>query len=1622
MVNICFYSRMLAWECLRRLAIGALFATVGVPALGSGLQAQSHVIWSATMVVGDNCDIPGEDCKWGVSWNGWTNDYEQWGSISSDQFTYGHPIRVKGVWRNAALEDVFFNMDAVLPNHEGMTLSLGSVNLALKDAHHSNGCGSGFKWVGASSVQWTNGDTIAIRLTATDPAPSSPDLAVYFMKANYEATEGGSTAQVEVELKGNPAHDVNVPIGVERYGGADFEDFKLMHKGDVLREHWIRFAEGENRQTIEVMAEDDADDDDQESIALSIGTLECGMMAGNPATAMVALKDNDGVDNNGGQGNVGDGNDGEGDGGEGDGGEGDGGEGDGGEGDGGEGDGGEGDGGEGDGGEGDEGDGDGDDGDGSDGDEGDGDDGGDEDEDGDEGDGSDGDEGDGDGDGDDGSDNGGRDVAPPPTISFLAEVLTVREGQEVSITARLLNTDFRQPVRVPIETTEGRGITSDDYSGVPQSLVFEPGQVVASFILRAHKDGLVENDETVEFSFGTLPSELTGASPGSTRVVIQDLYGRPTVSVGNGLARENRGEMTFAITLSLPSANPVSVHWKTEDGEAVTGEDYESTAGIASFAPGGTGPVVVRVPIIDDAYAEPNETFSVVLSDPGNARIGRAATGGIIDDDQRDVRITPRELVIREAEAGSYSVVLGSAPRDLVTVTMSAAGDTELLLNPASLVFTDADWDTPRTVTVGAPDDDDALVAVPVKITHAVSGGDYGQVSAPSVTVTIAETDLAQLSVGDALAGEGDGEIVFVAELDMPTNRVVDVRWRTGPGTAVDGADYVGARGRLTFPPMETRAEIPVQILDDGMDEADESFVVSLSRVTNAKLGAATATGLIADDDLASVGIKAGVSQVVEGQPAYFNLTRVGDLTAPLSVPVEIDETGDVLEETLPTAATFAVGSATTVLRVATRDDYLDEADAVVEVRILPGDDHAVTAESSATVTVTDNDLPSVSIAAAAEQVTEGDEVRFSVVRLGDMTVALVVPVVVGQTGEVLLGAPPASVMFEAGVDTVVLVVETHDDELDEEDGKVEAVLTDDGGHIVAGARDARVTVADNDAAPTVTILSAQALERAGEIVFGVALGSPSGRTVSVDWATSDGTATARDDYAFGTGTVVIEPGRMADTIRIAIVDDLLDEEDETFSVSLDAPVNILPGTMMATGTIIDDDLPVARAWLSRFGRTVATQVVDAVGDRVYRGYGPGGGFVLGGANHANAGWADLITGSSFRYSTLGQAAPGEAPRGWTIWGRGASTRFSGRDADLSLNGGVLTGFVGIDYQQGPVLAGLLLSHSQGDGDYAGSALAHNGRTLDRGGELESSLTGVHPYLRWNVTDRLSTWGLLGRGWGNMTISDGGHDVGIGMNLGAIGARGALLKPGASGGYGLALRSDAFYTALDSERSAGGLPAEDVNVSRVRLAMEGSRDIVTGGGARIGLALEAGVRRDDGDAETGTGVEMGGRVRYANPARGLSVEASARGLLAHQDEDYEEWGLAGSLLFAPGQAERGLSVRMRTAWGSVYGGVDQLWSQQSVGGLTRTRLGGSDEPEVNAEFNYGVATLGDQTLVTPFANISVAGGQTPSYRLGWRLKVGPSFRLSLENTIGGDRYPGSLAEGLLLRGTFRRQQ
>ena len=341
----------------------------------------------------------------------------------------------------------------------------------------------------------------------------------------------------------------------------------------------------------------------------------------------------------------------------------------------------------------------------------------------------------------------------------------------------------------------------------------------------------------------------------------------------------------------------------------------------------------------------------------------------------------------------------------------------------------------------------------------------------------------------------------------------------------------------------------------------------------------------------------------------------------------------------------------------------------------------------------------------------------------------------------------------------------------------------------------------------------------------------------------------------------------------------------------------------------------------------------------------------------------------------------------WSLWGRGALTHFGGVDESVNLQGDVLTGLLGLDYARERWLAGVALSYSDGNGTYQAPGIGV-------AGDLDSTLVSVHPYLRYALTARLSVWGTLGYGAGTLRLHPGRDqdaiETDMQMSMGALGLRGIVY---ATQSTELALKSDALWVRTTSDAAPGLQAVDGADVSRVRLLLSGRHERVLANGGVITPSIELGVRYDDGDAETGMGVELGGGLRYADPLRGLTVETTARTLLAHEDGGYEEWGVGGTLQFDPGVLGRGPAFSLVSAWGVTGSGAQELWLQQDMAGLAR---GHYTDPEgrIKAEWSYGLDVPWTNGIQTPYSSMELAGsGRT--MRLGWRFELG-QFSLSLD--------------------------
>ena len=576
---------------------------------------------------------------------------------------------------------------------------------------------------------------------------------------------------------------------------------------------------------------------------------------------------------------------------------------------------------------------------------------------------------------------------------------------------------------------------------------------------------------------------------------------------------------------------------------------------------------------------------------------------------------------------------------------------------------------------------------------------------------------------------------------------------------------------------------------------------------------------------------------------------------------------------------------------------------------------------------------------------------------------------------------------------------------------------------------------------------------------FVVTLNRAAGATVTVDYATGDGTATAGADYTATSGKLTFDPGETEKTVSVPVLDDAHDDDGETLTLTLSNASGARIRDGEATGTIANSDA-IPQAWIARFGRTVADQVLAAVDERLRAARSNGMSVVLGGetidltaaaegtgaasAGGISAGGADgtadagetarlkaltdwlnggdaeeesaqarsrsmtaqqVLMGSSF--SLAGQTKDGGFA---ALWGRIAQSRFAGREGTLGLDGEVTTGLLGADYAWDRWTTGLVVSRSAGTGGYRGESA----------GEIEADVTAVTPWAGYAVSERLSVWGAAGYGTGELTVTpdeQAAMKTDLSMTLAAGGVRATLV-----GGDGPRLDAvaGARWVRTTSARvssSNGNMAAATADVSRLTLGLDGSWPLAlgegaAGKGATVTPRLALGLRHDGGDAETGYGVDIAGGVDLALPGHGLTASLSGRGVLTHEAAGLRDRGIAGTLAWTPRPSGRGPSLTLRQTFGAgASSGKDGLLARETLEGLAANDPGsgsgtGGDDLErqrMEARFGYGFAMFGDRFTGTPEIGLGLSQAGR-DYSLGWRLvraqrkgDIG-SLELSLEAT------------------------
>jgi len=462
-----------------------------------------------------------------------------------------------------------------------------------------------------------------------------------------------------------------------------------------------------------------------------------------------------------------------------------------------------------------------------------------------------------------------------PHITFVDKQVSVTEGNSgttpVLFTVNIGTADT-SPVTVAYHTQDGTANAGSDYTAVSGTLTFNPGDPLTQVVtVLVNGDLLNEADETFTLELSS-PSDATLVDSSATATITND-DAPPALSFESSSVSHLEGnsgttQYLFTVNLSAASGQPVTVQYQTANGTALTQDnDYQGTSGTLTFAAGTTSQVIT-VLVNGDTKSEANETFSLNLFNSTNASNAItvdtqiSATGTITDDDVAPT-ISIVDISGNEGNSGTtpliFSVSLSAASGQPVTVVYSTSDGTATTADndyvPTSGTITFAVGETSKLIQVFANGDtkneaDETFNVNLSSPTHATIAKTTG---VATILNDDAKPTLSIVSSSPKAEGNsGTTDFLFTVKLSSASSQVITVAYTTVDGTATTtNNDYVGQVGTLTFAAGETSKIITVAVNGDTLNEADETFSVTLSGATNSTISLPTASGLILNDDAA---------------------------------------------------------------------------------------------------------------------------------------------------------------------------------------------------------------------------------------------------------------------------------------------------------------------------------------------------------------------------------------------------------------------------------------------------------------------------------------------------------------------------------------------------------------------------------------------------------------------------------------------------------------------------------------------------------------------------------------------------------------------------------------------------
>ena len=691
---------------------------------------------------------------------------------------------------------------------------------------------------------------------------------------------------------------------------------------------------------------------------------------------------------------------------------------------------------------------------------------------------------------------------------------------------------------------------------------------------------------------------------------------------------EGAGTVNVEVQLTGTSAVPVTFDVATAPGTpaAGVGGDYRVESSSVTFTPPATT-ATVMLTILDNQIIEENERFLLSLENPNPAArvtLPAAAVITITDDDFETLSVIASPGTIEEGEISTITITASTAPLEDRTVSYTisgvAADDYTLTAGSTTLTGLTGEVTLPRgersvALTLTAINDADGTET----LTFTLAAGNYTVSDrAGAATVTINPlVQRVQFTELDLEVAEDAGMVPVTVELTLPADGEIMIPIMTADDTAMAAAnaDYTAVMTDVVIADGATTGTVNITITNDNTREAiEETFTVSLGTLPAGVMAGVRnqqlTVSILDDDGLTIPGFSAATMNVDEDAgtlAVVVDVSQTGGagLPAPLDirytwtagtaeVPVDFDPVPAGLRRTVSLDA----GTTMFTVRATITDDDIVDANEMMTLRLFATGAGVTITTPVLTITIIDDDgtAPVLSVAAAPTAIAEGATSTITITANTAPADDLTIPYTIGGTGitaaDYMLTAGGSTLTGLAGNislpggQTSVALTLTAADDADVAAEMLTFTLdapANAAGYTLRATNTATITIDPTGAAtgPTVEFSAAtlSVMENADTVTVTVELSEAVAGGIMIPIMTADGTgpaaARAGDDYtALSSGTVAFTDTETTQTITIAILEDILVEADETFTVSF-GNLSALSVTAGATDTVtvtIDSD------------------------------------------------------------------------------------------------------------------------------------------------------------------------------------------------------------------------------------------------------------------------------------------------------------------------------------------------------------------------------------------------------------------------------------------------------------------